>query len=69
MLTELRAFMTEVRVSGWEDISKARREVEAAGYSEGLSAGEHRFLLAAESFLLDVIRERRNGNQGHDQGL
>ena len=69
MLTELRAFMTEARVSGWEDISKVRQEVEAAGYSDGLSAGERRFLLAAERFLLDVIRERRNGNQGHDQGL
>ena len=69
MLTELLGFMTEVRFADAESLAALRRAVEEAGYSDGLSAGEHRFLLAAESFLLDVIRERRNGNQGHDQGL
>ena len=67
MLTELQGFMTEVRFADAESLAALRKAVEEAGYSDGLSAGEHRFLLATESFLLDVIRRKRNGNQGHDQ--
>ena len=67
MLTELLGFMTEVRFTDAESLAALRKEVEEAGVSDGLSAGERRFLLATESFVLDAIGRKRNGNQGHDQ--
>ena len=67
MLTELLGFMTEVRFADAEALVALRKAVEEAGVSGGLSAGERKLLLAAESFVLDAIRRKRNGNQGHDQ--
>ena len=67
MLTELLGFMTEVRFADEESLVALRKAVEEAGVSDGLSAGERKLLLAAESFVLDAIRRKRNGNQGHDQ--
>lgn len=69
MLTELQGFMTEVRVASAESLVALRKVVEDAGVSDGLSAGERKLLRAAESFVLDAIGRKRNGNQGHDQGL
>ena len=67
MLTELLGFMTEVRFADAESLAALRKAVEEAGVSDGLLVGERKLLLAAESFLLDAIRRKRNGNQGHDQ--
>lgn len=67
MLTELLGFMTEVRFADAESLAALRKAVEEAGVSDGLSAGERKLLLAAEVFVLDAIRRKRNGNQGHDQ--
>ena len=67
MLTELLGFMTEVRFADAESLAALRKAVEEAGVSDGLSVGERKLLLAAESFVLDAIRRKRNGNQGHDQ--
>ena len=67
MLTELLGFMTEVRFAYAEALVALRKAVEEAGVSGGLSAGERKLLLVAESFVLDAIRRKRNGNQGHDQ--
>ena len=67
MLTELLGFMTEVRFADAESLAALRKEVEEAGVSDGLSAGERKLLLAAEVFVLDAIGRKRNGNQGHDQ--
>ena len=67
MLTELLGFMTEVRFADAESLVALRKAVEEAGVSDGLSAGERKLLLAAESFVLDAIGRKRNGNQGHDQ--
>jgi len=69
MLTELLGFMTEVRFADAESLVALRKAVEEAGVSDGLSAGERKLLLAAESFVLDAIRRKRDGNQGHDQGF
>ena len=67
MLTELLGFMTEVRFADAESLAALRKAVEEAGVSDGLSVGERKLLLAAEVFVLDAIRRKRNGNQGHDQ--
>lgn len=67
MLTELLGFMTEVRFADAEALVTLRKAVEEAGVSDGLSVGERKLLLAAEVFVLDAIRRKRNGNQGHDQ--
>lgn len=67
MLTELLGFMTEVRFADAESLVALRKAVEEAGVSDGLSVGERKLLLAAEVFVLDAIRRKRNGNQGHDQ--
>ena len=67
MLTELLGFMTEVRFADAESLVALRKAVEEAGVSDGLSAGERKLLLAAESFVLDAIGRKHNGNQGHDQ--
>ena len=67
MLTELLGFMAAVRFADAESLAALRKAVEEAGVSDGLSAGERKLLLAAESFVLDAIRRKRNGNQGHDQ--
>ena len=67
MLTELLGFMTEVRFADVESLVALRKAVEEAGVSDGLSVGERKLLLAAEVFVLDAIRRKRNGNQGHDQ--
>ena len=69
MLTELLGFMTEVRFADAESLVALRKAVEEAGVSDGLMVGERKLLLAAEVFVLDAIRRKRNGNQGHDQGL
>ena len=69
MLTELLGFMTEVKFAEAESLVALRKAVEEAGVSDGLSAGERKLLLAAESFVLDAIRRKRDGNQGHDQGF
>ena len=67
MLTELLGFMTEVRFADAEALVALRKAVEEAGVSDGPSVGERKLLLAAEVFVLDAIRRKRNGNQGHDQ--
>lgn len=67
MLTELLGFMTEVRFADEEALVALRKAVEEAGVSDGLMVGERKLLLAAEVFVLDAIRRKRNGNQGHDQ--
>ena len=67
MLTELLGFMTEVSFADAESLAALRKAVEEAGVSGGLSAGERKLLLAAESFVLDAIRGRQDGNRGHDQ--
>jgi len=67
MLTELLGFMTEVRFADAESLVALREAVAEAGVSDGLSVGERKLLLAAEVFVLDAIRRKRNGNQGHDQ--
>ena len=67
MLTELVWFMKEVHFAEVDALAKMRSEVEMLGLVDGLSAGEKRFLLAAESFVLDAIRGKRDGNQGHAQ--
>ena len=67
MLTELLGFMTEVRFADAEALVALRKAVEEAGVSDGLMVGERKLLLAAEVFVLDAIRRKRNGNQGHDQ--
>ena len=67
MLTELLGFMTEVRFADAESLVALRKAVEEAGVSDGLMVGERKLLLAAEVFVLDAIRRKRNGNQGHDQ--
>ena len=69
MLTELLGFMTEVRFADAESLVALRKAVEEAGVSDGLSVGERKLLLAAEGFVLDAIRRRQDGNQGHDQGF
>ena len=67
MLTELLGFMTEVRFADVESLVALRKAVEEAGVSDGLMVGERKLLLAAESFVLEAIRGKRDGNQGHDQ--
>ena len=67
MLTELLGFMTEVRFADAESLVALRKAVEEAGVSDGLMVGERKLLLAAEVFVIDAIRRKRNGNQGHDQ--
>ena len=67
MLTELLGFMTEVRFADAESLVALRKAIEEAGVSEGLSVGERKLLQAAEVFVLDAIRRKRNGNQGHDR--
>ena len=63
MLTERLGFMTEVRFADAESLVALRKAVEEAGVSDGLMVGERKLLLAAESFVLDAIRGRRDGNR------
>ena len=63
MLTELVWFMKEVRFADADALAVLRSEVEMLGLVDGLSAGEKRFLSAAESFVLDAIRGKRDGDE------
>ena len=63
MLTELVWFMKEVHFADADALAVLRSEVEMAGLTDGLSVGEKRFLSAAESFVLDAIRGKRDGDE------